>query len=279
MAEKDFYKVLGVSRGAAQDEIKRAYRKLARKYHPDVSAEKDADDRFKEVQEAYDVLGDPEKRAAYDQAGRQWQRAQAGHQDFDFNGGGFHSFFEDIFGGGFSGGGGFRQSQETSLALTLEEAARGSRQRISVRSLEPSSGGRLQPRAQEVEINVPPGVTDGEQLHVQAGDGLDLIVTIRLAPHPRFRVDGYNLYVDVPVTPWLAALGGKTKVPTLSGDVSLKVPAGAQSGQKLRLRGKGLNAQRGGDLYAVIRVNAPKASSADQRRAYEQLAAAFGEKV
>jgi curved DNA-binding protein len=291
MEYKDYYQTLGVDRSAGAEEIKRAYRKLARKYHPDVSKEIDAEDRFKDVQEAYEVLGDPEKRAAYDQLGSRWREGDSFEPPPGWQGGfrsraageGFSSFFRDIFGGDFegdfSGGfGGFRHSQQTTLALTLEEAARGGRHRIHVRSLQPGKGGQLHSVEKALDIEVPAGVTEGEQLHVQAEEGLELIVTIRLAPHPRFRVDGYNLHVDVEVSPWVAALGGKIRVPTLQREVSMTVPPGTRNGQRLRLRGKGLGGgRRSGDLYAVVRVSAPPASNERQRQAYQALAEAFGE--
>lgn len=282
MEYKDYYQTLGVERNATTDEIKRAYRRLARKYHPDLNREPDAEDRFKEVQEAYEVLGNPEKRAAYDQLGRRrpgedfepppdWSESFHFH---DTGHAGFSRFFEDLFGGG-GGFGSFHQQQETSLALTLEEAVRGSRQTLRYQSIEPGPGGRLQQREHTVDVNIPPGVTDGEQLHVQSEKGVDLLVTIRLAPHPRFRVDGYDLYEDIDVAPWDAALGGTIHVPTLDGKVNMKIPAGTVNGQKLRLRGKGINGRRKGNLYAVVRITAPEPQNDEQRRAYRELASAF----
>jgi curved DNA-binding protein len=313
VAFRDYYEVLGVPRDASNDDIRSAYRKLARQYHPDVNKEPDAEDRFKEVSEAYEVLRDPEKRERYDRLGANWKAGQdvSGEPGFDgfggfgfgggapggpgsrdgfggdvrveFGGGEFSDFFEGLFGGrGGRGGrtrgqraGGFDgfsmrgADQEAELELTLEEAARGGRRKISF------GDGR------DYEVNIPPGVRDGQRIRL-AGEGSpgmasgpsgDLFLRVRIKPHPRFRVQGKDLYVDLPVTPWEAALGAEVEVPTLDGTTRVKVPSGSSTGRKLRLRGQGLPGRDGnGDLYAVIKVEVPKRPTAEERELLERLA-------
>jgi curved DNA-binding protein len=297
VAFRDYYDVLGVPRDASQDDIKSAYRRLARKFHPDVNKEPDAEDRFKEVSEAYEVLRDPDKRERYDRLGQNWKAGQdvSGAEGFDFNGGGgfrdvrvdfgegadFSDFFESMFGsmggrsgGGFGGrgGGGFGgfstrgADQEATLELTLEEADRGGRRKITL------GDGR------DYEINIPPGTRDGQRIRL-AGEGSqgagggprgDLFLRVRLRPDPRFRVEGNDLYTDLPVAPWEAALGATVEVPTLNGTSRVKVPAGSSCGRKLRLRGEGLG---DGDLYASVSIKVPKKLSRDERKLFEELAA------
>jgi curved DNA-binding protein len=296
---QDPYGVLGVSRDASQEDIRRAYRRLARKHHPDVNKEPGAEDRFKEISEAYDLLGDPEKRAAWDRFGPQWREArQAGatggggarragtrdervrysevpYEDLEemFGEGGIGDLFGDLFrrGGGRGGRGGPMRGpdREGVLQITLEEAARGGRRRMDL------GDGRT------VEVEIPPGVTDGQRIRVPgqgvpgAGGGPpgDLFLEVRLLPHPRFRVEGRDLHVEVPVTPAEAALGATVEVPTLDGVARTKVPAGSSSGRRLRLRGKGLANPSGppGDLYATVRIVVPRQLSAEERDLYEQL--------
>jgi curved DNA-binding protein len=313
VAFRDYYDVLGVDRGASADDIRRAYRKLARQYHPDVNKDPGAEDRFKEVSEAYEVLRDPEKRERYDRLGANWKAGDdvsgaSGFRDFgeqggyggfrqqggfgqqggfrdvrvDFGGGEFSDFFEGLFGGRAGGrrtaGAGFDgftrrgADQEVELELSLEEAARGGRRKISL------ADGR------QYEVNIPPGVRDGQRIRLAgeggrgAGDGPsgDMFLRVRIRPHPRFRVEGRDLYVDVPVTPWEAALGAEVEVPTLDGTTRVKVPPGSSTGRKLRLRGQGLPGPRGGhgDLYATIKVEVPKKLTNEERRLFEELAKA-----
>lgn len=274
----DYYETLGVPRDASTEDIRKAYRKLAREYHPDVNKSPGAEDRFKEVSEAYEVLRDDEKRARYD---RPPPPPGGGFGGGFGNGGGsrtvdfgdfadFGDIFGDMFGGGGGGGArGFSRrggDQEAVLELSLEEAARGGQKKITL------GDGR------DYDVNIPPGVTDGQRIRL-AGEGAqgmgggppgDLLLRVRVRPHPRFRVDGRDLYTDLAVTPSEAALGASVPVRTLDGgSITLKVPAGSSSGRKLRLRGQGMP---GGDLYATVMIHVPKKLSKDERKAYERLA-------
>jgi curved DNA-binding protein len=296
---RDYYDVLGVSRDASEDEIRAAYRRLARRYHPDVNKEEGAEDRFKEVSEAYEVLRDPEKRERYDRLGPNWKAGQDvsgapgfnGFQGFDdvrvdfgggdFGGADFSDFFEGLFGGraggrrggraggfasGFSGRG---SDQEAVLELTLEEAAAGGRRQLSL------GDGR------DYDVNIPRGVRDGQRIRLagEGGRGLgggppgDLYLRVRLKPHPRFRLKGDDLEVDLPVAPWEAALGATVDVPTLNGRARLKVPAHSSCGRRLRLRGEGMPTSNGaGDLYAAVKIVVPKRLRREERELYERLA-------
>ena len=302
MEYKDYYKILGVERSADADAIKASYRKMARKYHPDVSKEKDAEDRFKDLQEAYEVLKDPEKRAAYDQLGSNWRAGQDfrpppgwGQQaggGADFGGGGFSDFFESIFrqqqGGGFrgSGGGGFRnqgEDSEATIRVSLEDAAHGAQREINLEVPTMGPDGRMRREARHLTVKIPKGIRAGQRLRM-AGQGApgmgggpngDLYLHIQFQPHPRFRVEGSDLYHDLHITPWEAALGASVEVPTLDGDVRMKIPAGSASGQKLRLSQKGLPGSGGkapGDLYAVIQIVVPKKISEPEKTLWNQLA-------
>lgn len=310
MEFKDYYAILGVDKTASQNEIQRAYRKLARKYHPDVNKEPGAEDTFKDVGEAYEVLKDPEKRAKYDRYGSAWKAAQQsggapppGYEDvwFDISGApddafagfsGFSSFFEQLFGGGsrrssFWGqpGTGNRSGarswtmpgadQEARLTLSLEEAARGGQREISL--TDPETG-----QTKTYSVTIPKGVRPGQRIRLAqlGGKGMgggpagDLYLHVELLPHPAFRLQGRDLYTTLAVTPWEAALGANATLATLDGEVRVKIPAGSSSGRRIRLRGKGFPAPRGGagDLYAEIQIAVPKSLTEDERRLFEELA-------
>ena len=286
---RDYYEVLGVPRTATAEEIKRAYRQLARKHHPDLQPAGErarAAERFKEINEANEVLSDPEKRAKYDALGENWKGGMdftpppgggwrpADVSDFE-DAGGFSDFFSSLFGGtaGQSGRGNVRvvmpgSDVEAELPVTLEELLRGGKRRIT-----------LQNRSLDVEI--PRGARDGTVLRLggQGGPGIgggppgDVYLHLRLVPHPRYRVAGDDLELDLPLTPWQAALGAEVKIETPDGTVTLKVPPGSQSGRRLRLRGRGLPRGDGsrGDLYAVVRIVVPERLTAAEREAYEAL--------
>jgi curved DNA-binding protein len=276
MQYKDYYEVLGVTRSADAETVKRAYRKLARKFHPDVSKEKNAENKFKEVQEAYEVLRDPEKRAAYDQLGRDYRPGQqfrpppdwsqrfgqSGSQRFsDLNG--FSDFFSSLFGGGV-GGAPPPEADAGRLDVTLEEAFAGTKRRVML-----NEGGR----SRSVDVQVPPGVSEGQSLRIPGtGGNASLLFRLRVRPHPLYAVLGKDVQIELPLAPWEAALGAKVAVPTLGGKVELTVPAGAQSGQKLRLRGRGFP---GGDQLVVIKIMTPAATSAQAKQAYERMKSEF----
>jgi curved DNA-binding protein len=285
MQYKDYYHILGVTRDADAEDIKRAYRKLARKYHPDVSKERNAEERFKEVAEAYEVLRDSDKRAAYDQLGRDYRSGQqfrpppdwaqrfgqggAGGQRFsDSNG--FSDFFSSLFGGGAGLGAGFGGGQSPPpesdagfIDVTLEEAFAGTKRRIMLNE------NRQQ---RQVDVQIPPGVADGQSLRISAVGGRGkLIFRVRIREHHLYSLVGKDVYVDLPLAPWEAALGAKVAVPTLKGTVELTVPAGAQSGQKLRLRGRGFPGAPAGDQLVVIKVVAPPAQTPQARALYERM--------
>jgi curved DNA-binding protein len=276
MQYKDYYEVLGVTRSAGSEEVKRAYRKLARKYHPDVSKERNAESRFKEVQEAYEVLRDPEKRAAYDQLGRDYRPGQQFRpppdwaQRFGHSGGsqrfsdlnGFSDFFSTLFGG--ATGAPQPEADAGYLEVTVEEAFAGTRRRVMLNE---------HGRSRSVDVQIPPGVNDGQSLRVAGGGaGASLIFRVRLRPHPLYALQGKDVQIDLPLAPWEAALGAKVTVPTLGGSVELTVPAGAQSGQKLRLRGRGFP---GGDQIVTIKLVTPSAGSAQAKAAYERMKKEF----
>jgi curved DNA-binding protein len=278
MQYKDYYEVLGVTRDADADGVKRAYRKLARKYHPDVSKEKNAENKFKEVQEAYEVLRDPEKRAAYDQLGRDYRTGQqfrpppdwsqrfghSGSQRFsDLNG--FSDFFASLFGG--AAGGPPPEADAGHLEVTVEEAYTGTKRRVSL-----NEGGR----SRSVDVQIPAGVNEGQSLRIAgSGGNTSLLFRIKLRPHPLYVPQGRDVQIELPLAPWEAALGAKVAVPTLGGTVELTIPAGAQSGQKLRLRGRGFPGTPKGDQIVSIKLVTPAAQSAEAKQAYERMKSEF----
>jgi curved DNA-binding protein len=298
MEFRDYYKVMGVSRDASQEDIKRAYRKLARKYHPDVSKDPNAEERFKELGEAYEVLRDPEKRAAYDALGKDWKAGQEfrpppdWESSFHFGrdsfagGASFSDFFETLFGGESfrpGGHGGFHargQDVQVRLPLTLEEAYRGATKTVELSVPEADAGGRIVQRKRRLNIKVPKGVTDGQRVRlpaqgaagIGAGGPGDLYAVIDLLPHRHFRQAGHDIYLDLPVAPWEAALGATVEVPTLGGRVDLKIPKGSRSGQKLRLKGRGLPGSPAGDQLVTLHIVLPPATSPEAEALYRQMA-------
>lgn len=302
MKFKDYYETFGVPRSATQDDIKRAYRKLARKYHPDVSKDADAEARFKELGEAYAVLKDPEKRAAYDQMGSQWKAGQdfqpppGWDTGFEFSGRDFgagdgmdHSdFFEALFGrqarGAQRPGMHARgQDHHAKVLIDLEDAYRGAQRSISLRVPALDEQGHVVMRERRLDISIPKGIRAGQHLRLagQGEPGLgegpagDLYLEIAFNPNPRFRVDGRDVYLDLPLAPWEAALGCSLTVPTPEGSVQLTVPAGSAAGRQLRLKGKGIPGNPPGDLYAVLAIALPAANSESEKEAYRAMAKAF----
>lgn len=333
---KDYYESLGVPRTASEAEIKKAFRKLAREFHPDVAKnKKQAEERFKEINEAYEVLGDPAKRKKYDELGPNWQAgaefrpppgwestfrgarpfpgggARGEEFEFQFGGTGFSDFFEQLFGaagrGGFGRAGGFAEGPdhergrdiEGDIMVTLEEAMQGSVRAVSIRrtikceqcggtgrqgrQVCAACGGTGEVQATETyQVKIPAGVTEGQRLRVAgrgeagAGGGAagDLFLRVRLAKHPDFRVEDHNLIYETEVAPWEAVLGAKITVPTLNGPVNIKIPPGTQSGQKLRVRGRGLPERGGGhgDLIVETRIEVPSRVSDSEKNLWEQLA-------
>ncbi|HET7626229.1 MAG TPA: J domain-containing protein [Verrucomicrobiae bacterium] len=311
---KDYYETLGLARGASDAEIKKAFRKLARQYHPDVAKDKKkAEEKFKEINEAYEVLSDPAKRKKYDELGANWKsgadfRPPPGWENFSgggrgfsgagggqarefhFGGTGFSDFFEQLFGAagrggmggrGFGGQSAFAEEDfaargrdvEGDIMVTLDEAMRGSIRSVSVRH---------ESRTETYQVKIPAGVTEGQLLRIAgrgeagiggAGAG-DLYLRVRLARHPDFQVDHHNLIYELDLAPWEAVLGANISVPTLDGRVNIKIPAGTQSGQKLRVRGRGLPQRGGGngDLIVVTKVEVPSKTSEAERKIWEQLA-------
>ncbi len=302
MKYKDYYAALGVERTATADQIKAAYRKLARKYHPDVSKEKNAEDRFKEVAEAYETLKDPEKRAAYDQLGRHqpgedirpppdWAQSFSfgDGQQFSFDDVDFADLFANLAGRGGTGGGRRsrsnvpRQGQdfEAAVRLTFDQAYSGTEVEFDMASTEVDENGLMHRVPRKIKVRIPKGVTDGQKLRVpgKGGKGVnggrdgDLYLDIQVEAHPLYRADGLDLYMDLPLAPWEAVLGATVELPTPSGRISLKVPAGTRAGQKLRLSGKGLARPDGtsGHLYAVAQIAVPTVVDDEQRALYDQL--------
>ena len=297
---KDYYQSLGVPRTATADELKKSFRKLAREFHPDVAKDKKkAEEKFKEINEAYEVLSDADKRKKYDELGANWKsgaefRPPPGHGgfgggqpfrggggrgggvEFEFQGTGFSDFFEQMFGaqrrGGMGGGrGGFAGEQmgepsrdiEGDIMVTLEEAKVGSVRTVTVRH---------ENRTDSQQVKIPAGITEGQKLRIagRGEGGGDLYLRVKLAKHPDFEVDGHNLIFELELAPWEAALGAEIAVPTLDGKVNIKIPAGTASGQKLRVRGRGLG--KTGDLLVATKIVVPAKISDAQKKLWEQLA-------
>jgi curved DNA-binding protein len=312
MKYQDYYKILGVDRSADTATIKKAYRKLARQFHPDMNKDSTAEEKFKEVNEAYEVLKDAEKRKAYDQFGSDWKH---GHE---FNGAGFGAgsagfgggadfsdFFESIFsqqrggrrGAGFGSGFGsghessFGQRQRTQkgedqtlkLDISLEEAFNGGEKTIQISRSESTSGGIATPTLKKLKINIPRGVMSGQKIRLSrqghpsasGGEAGDLLLEMHVLPHRLFRLEGRDLILKCPVTPWEAALGSKITVPTLTGQVELKISAGVQSGQKMRLKGRGLPGKPDGDLMVEIQIHTPVANDDETRKFYKTMSEKF----
>ncbi len=310
MEFKDYYAVLGVPRDATADDIKKAFRKLARKYHPDVSKEKDAEARMKEINEAHAVLSDPEKRAAYDQVGRGYRPGQEFRPPPDWDAGfefsthgytpgeaaGFSDFFEQIFGRAGMGGRGFSQTHarhgnyraqgedhHAKVVLDLEDAFTGATRQISLRAPQMDAQGRVTLASRTLNVKIPKGIKAGQIIRL-AGQGApgigggpagDLLLEVQFKPHPRFHVEGRDLYLSLPVAPWEAALGAVVSVDLPGGPVKVRIPEGAQSGRQLRVRGKGIPGEPLGDLLLTIEVMLPPADTPRARQFYEQMAKEF----
>ena len=316
MKYQDYYQALEVPRTATQDDIKKAFRKLARKYHPDVSKLPDAEAKFKEINEANEVLKDPEKRAAYDQMGSNWKAGQEFQpppnwdEGFEFRGGqagggspfggaeGFDAsdFFESLFGRRGRAGGSPRRSasmqgedHHAKVLIDLEDAFHGAERSISLRVPKEGADGRVALEERRLDVHIPRGIRAGQHLRL-AGQGApgsggapagDLYLEIEFKPHPRFRVDGNDVYVDLPLAPWEAALGATVEATTPEGEVQLTIPKGSAAGRKLRLKGRGLPAAKAGgsagDLYAVLSIALPPADPEKAREAYAAMAGVFAD--
>jgi curved DNA-binding protein len=319
MDYKDYYTLLGVARDASQEDIKRAYRKLARKFHPDVSKEANAEEKFKEVQEAYEVLKDPEKRAAYDQLGSNWRQGQqftpppdwGNGFEFSFDRGGsrggrrgagadedgdFSDFFSSLFGarspfgqrpGGSRGAAGFAsqgQHHTAKIQIDLEDAFRGGAQTIELKSPQLSDDGRVAVHPRTLKVTIPKGVIEGQQIRlagqgsagVGGGPAGDLYLEIGFRPHRLYQVEGRDITLKLPIAPWEAALGSTIQTPTLAGPVELRIPPGAKTDQRLRLKGRGLPGPTPGDQYVVLKIQTPPATSEVARELYERMERELG---
>jgi curved DNA-binding protein len=303
---KDYYQVMGVARDATEAQIKQAYRKLARKYHPDVSKEKDAEARFKEVGEAYEVLRNPEKRAAYDnlgahhRTGEEFRPPPDWNSDFEFSGAGrggadYSDFFESLFGARAQAGRqrGFRpdrgqpdrgEDHHAKVMLDLEASLNGGSRSFTLKMPELDAQGRLTNKERTLNVQVPKGILPGQQIRL-AGQGAaapepgskagDLYIEVEFLPHPIYQVDGRDLLLELPVAPWEAALGATVKAPTPGGVVELKIPPASHAGSKLRLKGRGIPAKPPGDFYVILQIALPPAQTEKAKAAYAAMAAAL----
>jgi len=307
MEYKDYYKILGVERDATQDDIKRAYRKLARTFHPDVNKDAGAEAKFKDLGEAYEVLKDPEKRAAYNELGANWKQGQDFRpppnwdQGFEFSGGGytqadsaqFSDFFEGLFGqaqaGGRGGRGGFGgarrefhaqgEDHHAKVVIDLRDAYTGAKRSITLRVPEVDDMGHVVVKDRTLNVTIPKGVRQGQHIRLagQGSPGMgkgqpgDLYLEVQFAPDPLFKVEGKDVYLDLPVTPWEAALGASVKAPTPEGAVMLKIPPGSTKGRTMRLKGKGIPGSPPGDMHAVLKIETPPADTDKAKEIYRQM--------
>ncbi|VAX10912.1 DnaJ-class molecular chaperone CbpA [hydrothermal vent metagenome] len=300
MEYKDYYKIMGVKKDATQDEIKRAYRKLARKYHPDISKEANAEEQFKQVGEAYEVLKDPEKRVAYDQLGANWKAGQEfkpppdWDAGFEFSGGGFtdgdasaHSdFFESLFGQGFSHTPGGQtpfhargEDHHAKVSIDLEDTYHDATQTITLRTPKLDAKGHVTTHERTLNVHIPKGVKAGQRIRL-AGQGSsgfgkgstgDLYLQIEIKTHPLYRIEGGDLYLELPVAPWEAALGATVKTPTPEGMVDLKIPPGSASRHKLRLKGRGIPGKPPSDLFVIVQIALPPADDDQAKALYRKM--------
>src|SRR3990167_6387060 len=309
MEYKDYYAILGVDRKASDEVIKQSYRKLARKYHPDVSKELNAEEKFKNLQEAYEVLKDPEKRSQYDQLGSNWKSGQefrpppgwesafqgghGGHAGGFAEEADFSDFFSQMFGraqgagrasGGFHGVKHRGRDQQASINISLEDAYHGATKTLQLQMPQADASGRMHQNTRSLKVTIPKGASQGQLLRLakQGAPGMggapagDLYLEVNIEPHSLFSVEGHDVYLTLPVTPWEAALGAEIKVPTLGGVVGLKLAQGSQGGQKLRLKGRGMPGKTAsGDQYAILQVLVPTATTPEQRQVYEKMAASM----
>lgn len=295
---------MGIARDATQDEIKRSYRLLARKYHPDVSKEPDAESRFKEVGEANEVLKDPEKRAAYDKLGANWKAGQDFRPPpdwktgFEFSGGGFadgdsaqfSDFFESLYGQDFSASRGRRapfqakgEDHHAKVQIDLEDAYLGAIRTFALQVPEVNAQGRVAMRERKLNVTIPRGIRAGQNIRLSGqgasghgqGKAGDLYLEIEFRSHSIYRVDQHDVYLDCPVAPWEVALGATLNVPTPNGVVEIKIPAGASSGSKLRLKGRGIPSSTPGDFYAVLKIALPPADNEDAKEVYRNMSEQF----
>jgi len=297
MEYKDYYQTLGVARGATQDEIKKSFRKLARKYHPDVSKEKDAEARMKDVNEAYAVLSDPEKRVAYDQLGQGNRAGQdfrpppdwdagfefSGRGPFQGDAGDFSDFFAELFGRGGRRGARMDlrgEDHHAKILLTLEDAYRGATRSVTLRVPRVDEQGRVSLGERHLDVRIPKGVHEGQVIRLasQGGPGAgegpagDLYLEVHFEPHDRYRVEGRDVYASLRVAPWESALGATVRATLPDGAVDVRVPEGSQAGRKLRLKGRGIPGTPPGDLYLVLEIILPPADSPGARQLYETMA-------